>query len=143
MEISEIKKKWTGWAFDEIEVEIDGDQLVEFALACGETLPRYTDPNDEDFQAAPNYLARFQGQKHLPEGFTLIQKNAFDGGKTVQCKAPIRPSDRLVGRSYIHDIFEKTGRSGGMVFVVHRIEFTNQRGDVVAIVDSKLIEQLG
>ena len=78
-----------------------------------------------------------------PEGFPLTRNESFDGGKTVEWKAPIRPGDRLVGSSSIHDIFQKTGRSGGMVFVVHRIRFTNQDDVLVAIVDSKLIEKTG
>ena len=57
-------------------------------------------------------------------------------------KAPIRPGDTVVARSHIHDIFEKTGRSGGMMFIVHRMEFTNQRDELVAIVDWKMIQKL-
>ena len=47
-----------------------------------------------------------------------------------------------MARSHIHDIFEKTGRSGGMMFVVHRMEFTNQREELVAVVDWKMIQKL-
>ena len=143
MEISDLKEKWTGWSFDEVRFEIDAGQLVEFALTCGETVPRFTDPQDADFQAAPSYSARFHGQKQLPDGFPVSMETSFDGGKTVERKAPIRPGDVLVARSRIHDIFEKTGRSGGMMFVVHRMEFTNQDDVLVSIVDWKMIQKLG
>ncbi|MCP4036774.1 MAG: MaoC family dehydratase, partial [bacterium] len=57
--------------------------------------------------------------------------------------APMRPGDTITGRSQIHDIYEKTGRSGPMMFVVHRMEFTNQDGVKVAIVDWRVVMRLG
>ena len=39
------------------------------------------------------------------------------------------------------DIYEKTGRSGLMVFIVHRMEFENQDGTPVSIVDWRLVRQ--
>ena len=143
MELAELKEKFTGWFFDEVDFEIDAHELAEFAIACGETGSRFTDPADPDFQAAPSYPARFHGQGQLPEGFPLTMENSFDGGKTVERLAPIRPGDVLIARSHIHDIFEKTGRSGGMMFVVHRMEFTNQDEVLVSVVDWKMIRKLG
>ena len=143
MELAELKEKFTGWFFDEVDFEIDAHELAEFAIACGETGSRFTDPADPDFQAAPSYPARFHGQRQLPEGFPLTMENSFDGGKTAERLAPIRPGDVLIARSHIHDIFEKTGRSGGMMFVVHRMEFTNQDEVLVSVVDWKMIRKLG
>ncbi len=142
MDVSELKEKWTGWTFDEVRFEIEAEALSEFSLACGETVPRYTDPNDSDFQAAPSYAARFHGRRQMPEGFPVDLATSFDGGKSVEWKAPIRPGDSVVARSHIHDIFEKTGRSGGMMFIVHRMEFSNQDDQLVAIVDWKMIQKL-
>ncbi len=142
MEVSELKEKWTGWTFDEVSFEIEAEDLSEFSLSCGEIVPRYTDPQDPDFQAPPSYTARFHGRRQLPEDFPVDMATSFDGGKTVEWKAPIRPGDTVLARSHIHDIFEKTGRSGGMMFIVHRMEFTNQRDQLVAVVDWKMIQKL-
>ena len=49
--------------------------------------------------------------------------------------------DRLTARSHIHDIYEKTGRSGQMVFIVHRMEFSNQREELVSIVDWRFVQR--
>jgi hypothetical protein len=143
VDVADLKAKWTGQTFDEVSFEIDGAALVEFALACGETLPRYTDRSDDDFQAVPSYTSRYHGRRQLPEGFPVDMESSFDGGKCVEWHAPVRPGDTLVARSRIHDIFEKTGRSGGMMFIVHRMEFTNQRDELVSIVDWKMIQKLG
>jgi hypothetical protein len=143
MDVQELTQKWTGWEFDEVSFEITADSISEFALACGETLPRYVDPQAPDFQAVPSFSAKFHGGRQLPEGFPMDRAQSFDGGKCVEHHAPIHAGDSITARSTIHNIFEKTGRSGGMLFVVHRMRFTNQRDELVAIVDWKMIQKLG
>jgi hypothetical protein len=39
----------------------------------------------------------------------------------------------------VHDIYEKTGRSGTMNFIVFRTTVTNQRNEMVAIIDQKMM----
>ena len=63
--------------------------------------------------------------------------------KSVDWKAPIRPGDTVTAKSHIHDIYEKTGRSGTMRFIVNRMNFTNQQDELVAVVDWKMIQKLG
>jgi hypothetical protein len=41
----------------------------------------------------------------------------------------------------VHDVYEKTGRSGTMVFIVFRTTLTNQRGEMVAVVDQKMMSR--
>jgi len=142
MDIRAIKEEWAGWSFDRIDFEIDADSIRAYAEAVGETLPKFIDPTDPDFQAVPNFTTRFHGHRQLPEGFPMVQEKSFDAGKAVECHAPIRSGDTITAESTIHDIFEKTGRSGGMMFVVHRMRFTNQRGELVSIVDWKLLQKL-
>ena len=57
----------------------------------------------------------------------------------MEIHGPVRPGDTLTARASIHDVYDKTGRSGTMVFVIHRMDFTNQEGVAVATVDSKMI----
>jgi hypothetical protein len=143
MNVQELKEKWTGWEFDLRDFAVEPGPMLDFAVACGETLPKYVDPDDPEFQAVPSYCARFHGHRQLPEKFPMNRAESFDGGKCVEYKAPIRPGDTLTARSTIHNIFEKTGRSGGMMFVVHRMAFTNQHGELVSVVDWKMIQKMG
>jgi len=39
----------------------------------------------------------------------------------------------------VHDIYEKTGRTGSMNFIVLRTVVTNQRGESVATIDQKMM----
>ena len=44
---------------------------------------------------------------------------------------------------FLHDVYEKTGRTGTMVFVVVRYTLSNQRGEQVAIVDNRFMYRGG
>ena len=51
----------------------------------------------------------------------------------------MRVGDVLTAVSTVHDIYEKTGRSGSMYFIVLRTVVTNQRHEQVAIIDQKMM----
>ncbi len=140
MEIEQLKEKFLKLNFDEREFLVDGDAIVGFSLACGETAPRFTDPSHPDFQAPPTFPARFHGRRMLPMDLSLGGKLPLDAGKAVMPKKPIRAGTKLLGRSHLHDIYEKTGRSGGMLFIVHRMTFTNQNEEPISIVDWRLVQ---
>ena len=135
----ELLDEYGSHVFDEIDLEITADSLVGFAKACGETDPRFVDPSHPEFRSVPNYLTRIHGTRSLPQGFPVEMHRCFDAGKSIECIAPVHPGDRVTGRSEIHDIYEKTGRSGVMLFLVHRMEFENPGGQVAAVVDWRLI----
>ena len=47
--------------------------------------------------------------------------------------------DTVTISSSLHDVYEKTGRSGTMTFLVVRVTLTNQRGELLAKVDNRLM----
>ncbi|MDP6977414.1 MAG: MaoC family dehydratase N-terminal domain-containing protein [Myxococcota bacterium] len=143
IDIEAVKKEHVGFAFDETTFDIKAETLANYARGCGETEARFLDPGHPDFRAVPNYASNFHGRRNLPENFPADILRSFDAGKCVENLAPIRPGDTITGRSHIHDIYEKTGRSGPMMFVVHRMEFTNQDDAKVAVVDWRLVMRLG
>jgi hypothetical protein len=139
MEVEELKSKFLNLDFDSREFEVRAEDIVGFALACGETASRYTDPDDPDFQAPPTFPARFHGRRMLPEDFPLGDSIPLDAGKAVMPQQPMRAGARLVGRSHLHEIYEKSGRSGRMVFLVSRMELYGEADELVSIVDSRLV----
>ncbi len=141
MDIAEAKEKWVGFEFDTREFPVSKETILEYAQAVGEQDPRYCDPSHADFQAAPTLPNMFMGRRVLPDGFPRFARRGFDAGKSVMPKAAIRAGDVLVGRSHVEDIYEKTGRSGSMYFILHRMEFSNQRGELVSVVDWRMVQQ--
>jgi acyl dehydratase len=140
IDIEDLKTRYLNEDFDEHSVTVaDAESLAAFAVACGETAPRYTDPSHEDFQAPPTYVSSVSGGgRMMPQGFPSLGMG-MDAGKGVYPKNPIRPGATLTARTHLHDIYTKTGRSGRMIFLVARTEFYDGDGEQVAISDSRQV----
>ena len=63
----------------------------------------------------------------------------MDAGNAVASKRPIRPGVELTGRSHVHDIYTKSGRSGRMVFIVIRMEVYDPAGSQLATADTSVV----
>ena len=139
MDIEALREEFLNKDFDEQSFDVDADDIVNFALACGEIAPRYTDPTHPDFQAPPTFASSFHAGRRMPEGFPKIPGLGMDGGKASSLKHPIRPGVRLVGRTHLHDIYLKTGRSGPMTFLVMRMEIYDPDGVQLATADTSVV----
>lgn len=137
-DIKEIREKFLNQDFDEKEFEIDADKTIRYAQLCGETADRFLKAEHPDFQAPPTYIASLSGRRTIPKGFPRLGVG-MDAGKGVECLKPIKPGQTLIGRTHLHDIYSKTGRSGRMVFVVSRIEFFDAQGNHLANSDSRAV----
>ncbi|TMA40210.1 MAG: MaoC family dehydratase [Deltaproteobacteria bacterium] len=132
-----------GQEFDRtVEGPVTAEELVAFARALGETRPEYTEAGPA-LVAHPTYCVRFRGGRFYPESlYKLIDvRRGFDAGKDIALGEPIRPGDTIEVRSTLHEVYEKTGRTGSMYFVVIRFTLVNQRGDVVAVVDNRFMHR--
>jgi acyl dehydratase len=137
-DIEEVREKFLNLDFDENTFEVDPKVTTEYARLCGEIAGRFLNENDPDFQAPPTYVASLSGRRSLPENFPRFGIG-MDAGKGVECLKPIRPGETLTGKTHLHDIYTKTGRSGRMIFVVTRIEFYGSNGDHLANSDSRMV----
>ena len=130
-----------GQEFDRAEHEpVTADDLISFALALGESNPCYIQAGPE-LVAHPTYCVRFKGRKFFPDTLpeSLRFRMSFDAGKDVELGVPIRPGDVIRIVSTLHEVYEKTGRTGSMIFVVVRFRLTNQRDETVAVVDNRFM----
>ena len=138
-DILALRERFLNREFDEVTFAIDGARFAEYAKVCGETAPRFTDPNDPDFQAPPTFVSTLVGRRNMPPDFPNLGGMGMDAGKAVEWKAPVRAGATLTGRSHLHDIYAKTGRSGRMVFLVTRMELYDEDGAHVANADTRTV----
>jgi hypothetical protein len=127
--------------FDRTETEpVSAESLIAFAKALGETDPRYVE-NGPDLVGHPTYCVRYRGRKFLPDDLPagLNPRMSLDAGKDIDFGRPIRPGDLVTVVSSIHDIYEKTGRTGTMVFLVVRFTITSHAGDHLATIDNRMM----
>jgi acyl dehydratase len=143
----QIDRSIVGKEFDRTSFPpVTEKQILDYAATYGELNPLYTDPAAAargphgGLIAPPTFAVSLRGKHFMPREMPKnLGRNGFDAGKDIEIGAPIRPGDELTASSTVHDIYEKTGRSGTMTFIVFRTEVTNQRGETVAIVDQKMM----
>ena len=133
-----LDRSLIGAEFDSSTSEpVAAEHIRAYADALGEAHPSYLGP---DPIAPPTFCVKFRGTRFH---HTAIPREAFhggfDAGKDIHFGVPIRPGDVIHTRNVLHDVYEKTGRSGSMVFVVARQTMTNQRGEMIAVIDSRFM----
>jgi acyl dehydratase len=138
---------WIGKEFDRYTYHVTKEEIIEFAASIGETNPLYTDEAYarttpyRGLVAPPTFSVVFRSQAMMPDLKLNYGKRGFDGGKECQFYAPIRPGDTITGIDRIAEVYEKTGRSGSMIFIIRESEFTNQQGEKVAVIRQSLIRR--
>lgn len=137
-DIAAAREAFLNKDFDEQAYVIAAKQTIEYARLCGETAERFLDPAHPEFQAPPTFVASLSGNRSLPKGFPRFGIG-MDAGKGVECFLPVRPGTTITGRTHLHDIYSKTGRSGRMVFAVSRMEFFDVDGQHLANADSRVV----
>jgi hypothetical protein len=139
LDIDDLKARFLNLEFDRKEFVIDPDKALTVARMSGETQPQFTDRKHPDFQATPAMLASLASGRMLPINFPALGGIPMDGGKAVTCIEPIKPGTPLNGRTHLHDIYAKSGRSGRMIFLVSRMEIHDAAGRHLATSDSHMV----
>ena len=138
--MSSVDRSIVGQEFDRTSFPaVTAEQIVAYATACGETDPRWLTPGPA-LVAPPTFVFSLRGKHFVPKNMPInLGRNSFDAGKDIEMGADVVPGDALTSISTVHDIYEKTGRTGSMTFVVFRTTVTNQRQEMVAVVDQKMM----
>ena len=139
VDIDALKAQFLNLEFDSKEFVLDADKVATVARMSGESLPQFTEPQHPDFQAPPAFIASLAAGRNLPIDFPKLGGIPMDGGKAVTCLKPVRVGQPLTGRTHLHDVYDKSGRSGRMIFLVSRMEIFDAGGEQLAISDSRTV----
>jgi acyl dehydratase len=122
-------------------VTVERGKIKEFARAIGDLSPFYLDDRVGrasewgDIIAPPTFLTTFRD-----EGETggMLRDLGVDIGRILHGEQefeywkPIRPGETYLCHGKVLDVYEKTGRSGPMAFVVRETVVTDADNDIVA-----------
>jgi 3-hydroxybutyryl-CoA dehydratase len=117
--------------------------LADFCAAVGETNPLYTDSAAAKagphggIVAPPSLAAIFGDGENIFRHFPELDTRRLLAGIDVEFLTPIRPGDSITTVSRVKEIYEKTGRSGAMVFVVISSILRKQDGEIAARVEHR------
>jgi hypothetical protein len=118
---------------------VTAEQIIAYATVSGEVDPRWTQPGP-DLVAPPTFPLSLRGKHFMPKHLPAhLGRESFDAGKDIEIGVPVVPGDVLTATSTVHDVYEKTGRSGTMTFVVFRTTIVNQRAETVAVIDQRMM----
>ena len=129
-------------------VHVTRELIADFCAAIGETNPLYTDPAAAKvgphggLVAPPSFAAIFGDGENIFRHYPEFDTRRLLAGIDVEFLAPIRAGDSITTISRVKEIYEKTGRSGPMVFIVISSSLRNQHGEVAVRIDHRFTNPL-
>lgn len=137
-----IDRALVGKEYPPYVVTVERGRIKDFARAIGDLNPFYLDDRlgqaSEwgDVIAPPTFPITFRDEA-ADTGAVLRDlgtdlSRVLHGEQEIELHRPIRPGETFVCRTRIADIYEKTGRSGPMAFVVRETAVTDRQNEIVA-----------
>lgn len=128
-------------------ISVSAEMIAAYCIATGDTNPLFTDPVAagsgpyRGIVAPPGFAATFRDREHIFEHIPRFANGGLAAGMDVEFGLPIRAGDTIRIESQLKEIYEKTGRSGTMIFIVFRSTLKNQRHEVVAHIDHRFMRR--
>lgn len=109
-----------------VHAVVEAGHLKRFAQAIGDPNPRWLK------EAPPTFLvALVPTSMHLEEA-EEYGKGWLNGGNRFEYFEPVKVGDTITATGKVADVYEKTGSSGSLLFIVFETEYVNQHGRRVA-----------
>jgi len=144
-------RAWATEPFDRYEVEVSRTDIARYARSIGETDPLYYDVDTARAAGHPDvvappyfpYTIRMQAANLIDRGDLetdgsasqdvppLPTNRAMAGETKIEMGVPVHAGDTIALDKSIVDLYEKSGRSGALVFVITEFVFSNQHGELV------------
>jgi hypothetical protein len=108
------------------EATVEAGHLKRFAEAIGDPNPRWTR------EAPPTFLVALSPAAYHLEEAEEYGKGWLNGGNRFEYLEPVKVGDRITATSRVADVYEKTGSSGNLLFIIFETGYVNQDGRTVA-----------
>ena len=148
----QINKGVLGKEFPPYVVTVERGKIKEFARAIGDTNPLYLDDRVGqasefgDVIAPPTFAITFRDEANDTHAFlrelgTDISR-LLHGEQEFELFRPLQPGQIYTCRAKVVDIYEKSGRTGPMAFVVRETSITDHTNEIVATMRSTSVVRL-
>ena len=118
-----------------VTATVEAGHVRRFAEAIGDDNPRWQK------EAPPTFLVALAGASMHLDDAEDFGKGWLNGGNRFEYFAPVMVGDDITARSHVADVYDKSGSSGEMLFIVFETQYTNQRGELVAKVRGTVIRR--
>ena len=118
-----------------VTATVEAGHVRRFAAAIGDPNPRWTK------EAPPTFLVALAPVSlHLEEA-EAYGKGWLNGGNRFEYFAPVVIGDRITATGRVADVYEKSGSSGDLLFIIFETAYVNQDGAVVAKLRGTMIRR--
>lgn len=137
----QVSRAIIGKEYPPYPVTVERGKIKEFARAIGDASPFYLDEaigrasEWGDIIAAPTFATSFRDdrlQATFLADLGIDISRLLHGEQEFEIHRQMRPGETYLCRSRVVDIYEKSGRSGSMAFVVRETAITDDANDLVA-----------
>ena len=108
------------------EAAIEAGHVKRFVEAIGDPNPRWAR------EAPPTFLVALSPAAYHLEEAEEYGKGWLNGGNRFEYLEPVKVGDRITATSRVADVYEKTGSSGTLLFIIFETGYVNQHGRTVA-----------
>ena len=123
-DLVERVKARIGWRGQEQESLVEAGHVRRFCEAIGDDDPRWRE------EAPPTFVVALGAETpQIPEALEY-GRGWLNGGDRFEYLEPVRIGDRITTRTVLTEVYEKTGSSGSLLFLVFDTEYVNQHGRV-------------
>ena len=109
-----------------VTATVEAGHLKRFAEAIGDPNPRWLR------EAPPTFLVALAPTSYHLDAAEEYGKGWLNGGNRFEYLEPVKVGDTIAATTLVKDVYEKTGSSGGLLFIIFETEYKNQHGRVVA-----------
>ena len=109
-----------------VTATVEAGHLKRFAEAIGDPNPRWLR------EAPPTFLVALAPTSYHLDAAEEYGRGWLNGGNRFEYVEPVRVGDTIAATTLVKDVYEKTGSSGGLLFIIFETEYKNQHGRVVA-----------
>jgi acyl dehydratase len=140
--VAQINKALIGKEYPPYAVTVERVKIKEFARAIGDLNPLYLDDRVGaasawgDVIAPPTFAVTFRDE--TADTGALLRDLGTDisrilhGEQEFELFRPLQPGETYLCRARIVDIYQKTGRSGPMTFVIRETAIADRANEIVA-----------
>ncbi|HET9783156.1 MAG TPA: MaoC family dehydratase N-terminal domain-containing protein [Candidatus Dormibacteraeota bacterium] len=118
-----------------VTATVEAGHVRRFAEAIGDDNPRWQK------EAPPTFLVALAGASMHLDDAEDFGKGWLNGGNRFEYFAPVMVGDEITARSHVADVYDKSGSSGEMLFIVFETQYVNQHGQLVAKVRGTVIRR--
>jgi acyl dehydratase len=134
-------RSWFERDLDAGTFKITREMILDYARAVEDRHVLEAAEDNQPLAAPPLFCAVLTGRDRFPDLKLKFGRRQFHAGQGYTSYAPVIEGDTLKATSRLIDVYEKTGRSGRMVFTVFELTYLNQDGRKVAAIRQSMVRQ--